>query len=262
METSNLKGLQHEECLNLLHDQIEDVLIDYKSEHLKLSTLFRAYISEQKFKFIYNLLPIFLCSLLLFISILHTSEHYVSNFLNGLFILLLSVFNLVCLFFFYVKRSLIIYEKAGLVLSLIRNLSDSGLIDIKHYDIQMPYSQSITCQETVRDGKLYNMPLNLIVKGDLIQLKPGHMVNIQCQRVDANGELTSDCCDKGKVYEPSPGDASRKSSQIDETYFGFEPMPLDTNSFLNSYIESCELKDLPKPIYCRALETPYLTHLR
>lgn len=262
METTNLRGLQHEECLNLLHDQIEDVLIDYKARYLKLSVLFRAYIAEQKFNFVYNLLPILLCSFLLFISILHSSEHYVSSFFNGLIILLLSIFNLVCLFFFFVKRSLIIYEKAGLVLSLIRNLSDSGVIDINQYDFQMPYSQSITCQETLRDGKLYNMPLNLIVKGDLIRLKPGHMVNIQCQRIDANGELTSDCHEKGKVYESSPSDASRKSSQIDEMYFGAEPTPLDANSFLNSYIESCELKDIPKPIYCQALETPYLIHLR
>ena len=65
---------------------------------------------------------------------------------------------------------MIIYEKAELVLALIRNLSDSQIIEGNHYDPYMPHSQTITCQETVREGKLVNMPLNLIVRGDLIRL--------------------------------------------------------------------------------------------
>ena len=170
MAASKLKGLKHAECLSLLHDQIEDVLIDYKTKHLTLAVLFRAFIVTKKLKFVHNLLPICLCSPLLFISFFHEPAHYVSNFCNGLVILLLSLFNLVALFFFFVKRSMIIYEKAELVLALIRNLSDSQIIEGNHYDPYMPHSQTITCQETVREGKLVNMPLNLIVRGDLIRL--------------------------------------------------------------------------------------------
>ena len=50
----------------------------------------------------------------------------------------------------------------------------------------MPYSNSITCQLVIRDGKLLNIPLNLVVKGDLVLLKPGQMVNLACKSVTKN----------------------------------------------------------------------------
>ena len=86
-------------------------------------------------------------------------------------------------------------------------------------------------------------------------------MNLQCQGVDEEGNPTSDAFEKGKRYEPSGGDSARKSVQLDELVFCGESTA-EKSSFLNSYIESCELKQAPRPIYCYALETPYLTHLK
>lgn len=37
----------------------------------------------------------------------------------------------------------------------------------------MPYSPSVTLQWTQRDGVLVNLPWALLVKGDIVLLKPG-----------------------------------------------------------------------------------------
>ena len=50
----------------------------------------------------------------------------------------------------------------------------------------MPYSAAISSQLTIRSGKLINIPLNLIVKGDLILLKPGQVVYLKCKSVNKN----------------------------------------------------------------------------
>ena len=47
------------------------------------------------------------------------------NLLNAIVILIISLFNIASVFFYYVKRSLIIYEKAKLVLSLIKSKLDN-----------------------------------------------------------------------------------------------------------------------------------------
>ena len=129
-------------------------------------------------------------------------------------------------------------------------------INWNQYDLQMPYSQSITCQETIRENKIHNLPLNLIVKGDLIKLKPGHTINLYCKNIASN-----ECFERGKVFEHEEINTERKSSHVDELFFG-SVTETDHNSFFNTYIESCDLKKVPKTIVCQALETPYLTHLK
>ncbi len=226
------RGRTSLECLDQLHQEIRDVLNEYKETRINIVSLLRRFLVDERQKFIHNILPILLCSFWLFIS----SGNYLSNLLNGLIVLVLSVFNLVVIFFFYVKRSLIIYEKAKLVLALISNLdsADNANIDYNIFDADMPHSQSITSQETIRDGKLLNLPLNLIVKGDLIRIRAGQIVNVECQRVD-----TADMLEKGSIYEPVENTVRRRSAQADEMFFNGREN--DHASFLNSYIESCEL---------------------
>jgi hypothetical protein len=65
----------------------------------------------------------------------------------------------------------------------------------------MPYSQAISNQLTIRNGKLLNIPLNLIVKGDLILLKPGQTVYLKCKSIHKNKNSEYEIFEKGKeVY--------------------------------------------------------------
>lgn len=123
----------------------------------------------------------------------------------------------------------------------------------------MPFSQSITCQETVREGKLYNLPLNLIVQGDLIRLKPGQTISLSCKSISQDSNSQPEIYQRGSVFEPS-NYTRKKSSLVDEMLY--ESGKNARQSFYDTYVESCELKKVPEPIYCHALETPYLSYLK
>lgn len=47
----------------------------------------------------------------------------------------------------------------------------------------MPYSPSVTLQWTQRDGVLVNLPWALLVKGDIVLLKPGQTSPCQVSRL-------------------------------------------------------------------------------
>ena len=160
----------------------------------------------------------------------------------------------------------------------------------------MPYSAAISTQLTIRNGKLINVPLNLIVKGDLILLKPGQVVYLKCKSVNknkvnnlkslkANFDLTIlinlttqkqsqnseyEIFEKGKVYEPNV-QLNTSFSSLNNDFIDFiQANNLNTATQLNqpelvsyiSFIDSCEFKKMPDSILCYALETPYLTYLK
>jgi hypothetical protein len=51
------------------------------------------------------------------------------------------------------------------------------------FPVLMLDSSSITTQLTIRNGKLVNLPINLIVENDLLLIKPGQMINLTCKRL-------------------------------------------------------------------------------
>lgn len=117
MESNNL-SLNHEQCLTTLHNQIEEELKEFKNNKFNLYNLFRSFITKNKYKFIHNLLPIFICSLCLFICY---EDNFLPNVSNAIIIFLLTCFNLACILFVYFKRASIIYNKAKFVLTLIQS---------------------------------------------------------------------------------------------------------------------------------------------
>lgn len=68
-QSHSLIGRKHEDCLNQLHGQIRDVLAEYKESHVKFPRLLQKFIAEERLKFIHNALPIFFCSIWLFVSV-------------------------------------------------------------------------------------------------------------------------------------------------------------------------------------------------
>jgi len=53
----------------------------------------------------------------------------------------------------------------------------------------MPYSPSVTLQWTQRDGVLVNLPWALLVKGDIVLLKPGQTSPCQVSRLRVSNLL-------------------------------------------------------------------------
>lgn len=63
------------------------------------------------------------------------------------------------------------------------NLVD-GVWNPKDYlNLNSPQSPCISTQWTYRDGELVDLPTVLMVKGDVILLRPGHAVPVQCQEL-------------------------------------------------------------------------------
>lgn len=52
-----------------------------------------------------------------------------------------------------------------------------------------PQSPCISTQWTYRDGVLVDLPIILMVKGDVILLRPGHTVPVQCQELKVNQRI-------------------------------------------------------------------------
>ena len=69
------------------------------------------------------------------------------------------------------------------------------------FDVDTTYSSSVSTQLTIRNGKLMNLPLNFIVVGDFIMLKPGQMINLNCRsQALINGKHMF--FETGKIYSP------------------------------------------------------------
>ena len=51
-----------------------------------------------------------------------------------------------------------------------------------YINLHAPLSPCVTLQWTVRDGELVNLPCGLLVAGDVIYLRPGHVVPCKCKR--------------------------------------------------------------------------------
>lgn len=77
MESVDSKpGLDHKECLKILYDQIDQVLLEFKQNKFQLKQLIFSFFKQNCLEFIHNFIAIFLCSLSLFISF---NERYTTN---------------------------------------------------------------------------------------------------------------------------------------------------------------------------------------
>ncbi|XP_029633294.1 transmembrane protein 94 isoform X2 [Octopus sinensis] len=110
---------------------------------------------------------------------------------EAILIILSLIFNgyLVCW-----NQTLVLREPIRLaqeaLFKIRENLVD-GIWDSQDYlHKNNPQSPCISTQWTYRDGVLVDLPIILMVKGDVILLRPGHTVPVQCQelKIDDSGE--------------------------------------------------------------------------
>jgi len=164
-------SFNHEQCLKVLHSQINEELNEFKNKHFNFKSLFVSFLATNKSEFIHNLMPILVCSICLFVSSYNEpTATFIPNISNGIILFIFTCFNLASILFVYFKRTSIVYNKAKFVLTLI----DSKLIifyfvkvfinfytlkqdclkktkkniDYESFDINMPYSQAIAVSYT------------------------------------------------------------------------------------------------------------------
>ncbi|XP_068236058.1 endoplasmic reticulum magnesium-transporting P-type ATPase isoform X5 [Palaemon carinicauda] len=132
-------------------------------------------------------------------------------------------------------------ELSKQTLNLLRDLKEvqasAAWCEENYPHMHSPLSPCITLQWTKRDGSVVNLPWSLLVRGDIIFLKPGQRVPARCKALQNTvcsnlGELQM-----GDIYSPS----------LDDVGEGFS---------------SPKARTPLKPSPYLLLETPYITNLR
>ncbi|XP_050510004.1 transmembrane protein 94 isoform X2 [Diabrotica virgifera virgifera] len=102
-------------------------------------------------------------------------------------------------------------------------------------DLYTPYSPCITLQWTYRDGKVVNLPWALLVKGDVIVVKPGQISPGYCEALEKQTEIP--LLHAKEVYAPTLQNA-------------------------NEVFSAPKYRKPLEPKKYRLLETPYLNNLK
>jgi len=106
-------------------------------------------------------------------------------------ILLLIAVNLVLTCWESYLRSVEIYARARRILSSVREASEKarwGSLAYPH--LHTPPADSIVLEWTIRDGEIINLPWALLVRNDIVLLKPGQVSPSKCSLISDSMSLT------------------------------------------------------------------------
>lgn len=75
-----------------------------------------------------------------------------------------------------------------MVLYLISACIKQGIwCPLNYIDLNCPSSQCVSLQWTIRDSSVINLPVGLLVEGDVILLRPGQVIPAKCQKIKVAG---------------------------------------------------------------------------
>ena len=127
------------------------------------------------------------------------------------------------------------------------------------FDVETSYSNSVSTQLTIRNGTLMNIPLNLVVVGDLVILKPGQIINLNCKC-----QKDEEYFEAGKIYNPLEEAAKTYKKNRENNFESLASSLHQTNNDFNirTLVNSCKFKSIPQCLLCVAMESPFLSHLK
>ncbi|XP_025836465.1 transmembrane protein 94 isoform X2 [Agrilus planipennis] len=230
-------GLATSEALYKLQNEIEQVLIQFKLSQKSRSWLFSALNHSSQhttINWVSTLLLILSSFLFLFSYFIHPVTEVLIY--QSVFILILTIISIIIEVNDNKLRHNEIFNRAQNLLQQLRtDCKNLKWVTSNYPHLLSPYSPCITLQWTYRDGKLVNLPWALLVKGDLILIRPGQIVPGYCEAVDKNSDFP--LLHLKEVYGPSLPTANE--------FFSVAKMrkPLQNKKY-------------------RLLETPYLHNLR
>jgi hypothetical protein len=233
-------GLSTREALRKLHSEIEGVLQQLKSSQKTRKS--RSWVRD---------------------TLHHSSQHTTINWVSAGFQLwavvslfvaflieensfILVVESLTILLLLLCNVTLELYDnklrheevpnRVHAVLETIKNATEKISWESENYpNLCSPFSPCITLQWTYRDNKLVNLPWALLVKDDVILIRPGQLSPGYCEAIDKTAEFP--LLHAKEVYAPSLQSANEIFSAPKAR------KPLENKKY-------------------RLLETPYLNNLR
>ncbi|XP_078691298.1 transmembrane protein 94-like isoform X2 [Branchiostoma floridae x Branchiostoma belcheri] len=91
----------------------------------------------------------------------------------------------------------------------IQSCCELGWEEKLYPDLYMPSCPAITATWTYRDGQLVNLPAALLVRGDIITLRPGQTTPVRCRQLEGDSSLE---LQPGDTYSPSVPDSEEPPS--------------------------------------------------
>ncbi|KAL8593272.1 hypothetical protein ACOMHN_009926 [Nucella lapillus] len=209
-----LEGFTTSEALSQLHKDITEVIAEYDKPSATLVST-----CKSALKFTVSsvfpwpaLLLTFACAGVLFIATGFTDDQqYGSGSLPFLAVegcvLLVSMAGnvlLSCWNCYKWQREALRLSKG--LSSLVEGCCKSNKWTLKSYsDLNTPISPCISLQWTQRDGRLVNLPQALLVRGDIIYLRPGHKAPAKCEEIEPDTEGLSCALEADELYIPEQG---------------------------------------------------------
>ncbi|XP_059477239.1 transmembrane protein 94 isoform X2 [Neocloeon triangulifer] len=242
-------GLKAVEGLKILHDEINSVLEEYEQKirdrcpwkeggWLRDALHFSSPNSTLCWT---SAITLIVCGLVLIVAaIFHEDSSYNCSFLQGIFIILLVAANVAMVSWDSWLRHMEIPQQIRSLLDQVQNCIDSDDWKENHFpQLCCPYSPCITLQWTIRDGKIINLPWALLVKGDLVEMRPGQQAPGLC--TPADGDPDSPDLQAREVYSPKVKNSP--AEEEDELTTPKIRRPLQSKRYILQ-------------------ETPYLTNLK
>ncbi|XP_065338638.1 transmembrane protein 94 isoform X2 [Cloeon dipterum] len=241
-------GLKTVDALRILHDEINSVLEDHERKirdrcPWKEGGWLRdaLHFSSPNANLCWtSAIALIVCGLvLIFAAIFHEDSSFNCALLQGIFIILLVAANISVVSWDSWLRHMEIPQRVRTLLDQIQNCILAN--DWKNENFPQlccPYSPCITLQWTIRDGKVINLPWALLVKGDLVEMRPGQQAPGIC--TPADGDPDSPDLQAREVY--SPKQKNSPTNEEDELMAPKIRRPLQSKRYVLQ-------------------ETPYLTNL-
>ncbi|KAK7869540.1 hypothetical protein R5R35_002309 [Gryllus longicercus] len=244
-------GLTTKEALNRLRSDIKSTIDEYQQTHLKrnytwLKNVFHHNSQYTTVCWISSVVLVWNCLVLFFVGITVKDQRYSCLPFESLFVLFLLCVNI------YVslrENKLRHTEIPQRVCNLIEVLEEAEMkcswLPENYPHLCSPYSPCITLQWTYRDGKLVNLPWALLVRGDIIDIRPGQQAPGNCIPIDDDDAPVLQAHD---VYGPTT-DASRDVFSVPtaRTPLQNKKYQLEETPYLNNLLIALEMA-LSRPV--------------
>lgn len=182
-------GLSTTEALGILHKDLEDVVKekDWSSRDVWIQESLSPCLQQSSLSWP-SAVAIFISGFLLLVSSLFGSS---VSFLVGVFVIvLLGVSLWTALWDGKLRQDEVLNRVKSLIESIKRMEKYVSWTEDNYPNLASPTSPCITLQWTWRDGKIVNLPWALLVRGDVILLRPGQVVPGLCIPVDEKNAPT------------------------------------------------------------------------
>src|SRR6218665_2419774 len=111
--------------------------------------------------------------------------------IEALILIVVLIVNFLITFWNVRSRFLELYNKARRICDLVLNCYNNDQLIAQwkkgtfYASLNTPTSPCINLQWTYRDGQLVNLPISLLVTGDVIHLNPGRPTPAKCRRIQS-----------------------------------------------------------------------------